>query len=80
MWSAKVGRVGGGSGYPGPRATPTVDGDHVYALGQFGDLVCVTAADGKETDFSGWLGLVATIEALLAAPSDTPTLTEEAAA
>jgi hypothetical protein len=41
----------------------------------------VTAADGKETDFSGWLGLVATIEALLAEPSDdTPTLTEEAAA
>jgi hypothetical protein len=26
----------------------------------------VTAADGTETDFSGWLGLVATIEALLA--------------
>jgi hypothetical protein len=40
----------------------------------------VTAADGKETDFSGWLGLVATIEALLAEPSNTPTLTEEAAA
>jgi outer membrane protein assembly factor BamB len=48
VWSAKVGRVGGGSGYPGPRATPTVDGDRVYALGQFGDLVCVAAADGKE--------------------------------
>jgi hypothetical protein len=26
----------------------------------------VTAADGRGTDFSGWLGLVATIEALLA--------------
>jgi hypothetical protein len=26
----------------------------------------VTAADGTRTDFSGWLGLVATIEALLA--------------
>jgi hypothetical protein len=26
----------------------------------------VTAADGSETDFSGWLGLVATIEAQLA--------------
>ncbi len=26
----------------------------------------VTAADGTDTDFSGWLGLVATIEALLA--------------
>jgi hypothetical protein len=31
----------------------------------------VTAADGTDTDFSGWLGLVATIEAQLAdaAPS-----------
>ena len=27
----------------------------------------VTAADGTDTEFSGWLGLVATIEALLAA-------------
>ena len=40
----------------------------------------VKAADGNETEFSGWLGLVATIEALLAEPSTTPTLTEEAAA
>ena len=27
----------------------------------------VIAADGADTDFSGWLGLVATIEGLLAA-------------
>jgi hypothetical protein len=26
----------------------------------------VTTADGTDTDFSGWLGLVATIESLLA--------------
>ena len=39
----------------------------------------VKAADGNETEFSGWLGLVAAIEALLAEPS-APTLTEEAAA
>ena len=39
----------------------------------------VTAVDGKETDFSGWLGLVATIEALLAEPAPA-TLTEEATA
>ena len=32
----------------GPRGTPTVDGSLVYALGGFGDLVCVNAADGKE--------------------------------
>ena len=39
----------------------------------------VTAADGKDTVFSGWLGLVATIESLLAEPA-TPPITEEAAA
>ena len=48
IWSAKVGSVGGGGGYPGPRGTPTVDGEFIYALGQFGDLVCVESANGKE--------------------------------
>ncbi|MEM7477581.1 MAG: PQQ-binding-like beta-propeller repeat protein [Planctomycetota bacterium] len=34
--------------YPsGPRATPTVDGDHVYALGAEGDLICLTVDSGK---------------------------------
>lgn len=32
----------------GPNATPTVDGDLVYALGGQGELVCVEAATGKE--------------------------------
>ncbi len=31
----------------GPRATPTVEGGHVYALGARGALHCVRAADGK---------------------------------
>jgi outer membrane protein assembly factor BamB len=31
----------------GPRATPTVDGDRVYALGAHGDLTCLTVSDGK---------------------------------
>jgi outer membrane protein assembly factor BamB len=48
IWSAKVGRPGGGGGYPGPRCTPTVDGALLMALGQHGDLVCVEAATGKE--------------------------------
>ena len=30
----------------GPRATPTVDGDRVYALGAAGDLGCFRTADG----------------------------------
>jgi outer membrane protein assembly factor BamB len=46
LWSARVGRTGGN--YSGPRCTPTVDGDRVYAIGQFGDLVCLDAATGKE--------------------------------
>lgn len=60
LWKAKLGKTGGGGGYPGPRGTPTVDGKLVYALGQFGDLVCVQAADGREVwrknlnrDFAG---------------------------
>lgn len=48
LWKAKVGRPGGGGGYPGPRCTPTIDGDSVYAIGQHGDLVCVALVDGKE--------------------------------
>ncbi|HEV8605530.1 MAG TPA: PQQ-binding-like beta-propeller repeat protein [Tepidisphaeraceae bacterium] len=58
IWSTKVGKPGGD--HPGTRCTPTVDGDMVYVLGQFGDLVAVTAADGKEVwrksmknDFAG---------------------------
>jgi outer membrane protein assembly factor BamB len=50
VWSTKVGRPGGnrkGQG-PGTLGTPTVDGDMVYALGQWGELVAVKAADGKE--------------------------------
>jgi outer membrane protein assembly factor BamB len=34
--------------YPlGPRATPTVDGDHVYTLGAVGHLFCFDAASGR---------------------------------
>jgi outer membrane protein assembly factor BamB len=57
VWSAKVGRPGGD--YPGTRCTPTVDGDMVFAIGQWGDLVAVTT-EGKEVwrksfkdDFAG---------------------------
>src|SRR5688500_2531816 len=63
-WSTKVGKVGGISPqfarYFGPRATPTVDGDRIYVLGQWGDLLCVSGKDGKEvwrknliTEFKG---------------------------
>lgn len=46
-WTAKVGPVWQDE-YGGPRGTPTVDGDHIYALGTDGDLVCLQAATGKE--------------------------------
>lgn len=61
LWSTPVGKIGGN--YEGPRSTPTVDGDRVYALGQWGDLVCLSAKDGKEVwrknlvdDFKGQMG------------------------
>jgi outer membrane protein assembly factor BamB len=47
-WAAKLGKAGELGGYAGPRSTPTVDGDYVFALGQFGDLVCFDRKDGKE--------------------------------
>lgn len=46
LWAAKVGLAWQDS-MPGPRGTPTVDADRVYALGTEGDLVCVEAATGK---------------------------------
>ena len=61
VWTAKIG--GAGADPAGPRSTPTVDGDWVYVLGQFGDLVCLEAATGKEVwrkglekDFGGRCG------------------------
>jgi hypothetical protein len=47
LWMAKVGAPWVDQ-YGGPRGTPTVDGDLVYALGTEGDLVAVEAATGKE--------------------------------
>jgi len=37
-----------GRGRGGPRGTPTVDGDRVYAIGTDGDLVCIDAESGSE--------------------------------
>ena len=47
LWKSPLGRTGGQHD-PGTRATPTVDGDLVYMMGQYGDLACYQAADGKE--------------------------------
>ena len=62
LWSAKLGKAGapGWGGFAGPRGTPTVDGELVFVLGQYGEVMCVNAQDGKEmwrkdltTDFGG---------------------------
>jgi len=49
LWSARVARANRGIGYgDGPRCTPTVDGDRLYALGVSGDLVCLDVRSGAE--------------------------------
>jgi outer membrane protein assembly factor BamB len=62
-WASATGPSGGGGGYPGPRSTPTVDGELLYALGCRGILVCLKAADGQEVwrkdirkEFGGQVG------------------------
>jgi outer membrane protein assembly factor BamB len=51
LWSTKLAGASAPKdqgGYPGPRCTPATDGTLVFALGAFGDLICVQRADGKE--------------------------------
>jgi outer membrane protein assembly factor BamB len=45
IWETPIGGTGSGR-YPGTRATPTVDGDRLYMLGDNGDLACLSTADG----------------------------------
>jgi outer membrane protein assembly factor BamB len=60
LWAT---RIGARHGDGGPRSTPTVDGDRVYALSPHGDLLCVDAANGERRwgkslpkDFGGHVG------------------------
>jgi outer membrane protein assembly factor BamB len=50
LWKTQVGKAGGpGWGnFEGPRATPTIDGNLVFAVGQYGDVLCADAASGQE--------------------------------
>jgi outer membrane protein assembly factor BamB len=52
LWSTKVGAAGApgvpGYDFPGPRSTPTVDDKLIFALDPWGELICVSAEDGKE--------------------------------
>jgi outer membrane protein assembly factor BamB len=58
-WSAEVGKAGGARN-PGPRATPSTDGELVFGLGHDGSLICAEVATGDvvwrknlQTDFGG---------------------------
>ena len=63
IWSTRIGKVGNpdqAPAYPASRATPTVEGDRVYAFTSDGDLACLDAASGKvrwkksvRTEFGG---------------------------
>jgi outer membrane protein assembly factor BamB len=59
-WATRIG-VKHGDG--GPRSTPTIDGDRLYALAPRGELACLNVADGKIVwqknmgkDFGGQVG------------------------
>lgn len=48
VWEMKVGPVRNeGAGYPGPRSTPTIERDRLYALGINGDLIAADARSGS---------------------------------
>jgi len=46
LWEQPIGGTGGGS-YAGTRATPTVEGEFLYMLGDNGDLACLKIDDGS---------------------------------
>jgi outer membrane protein assembly factor BamB len=45
LWATEIGSTIGS--YPGPRSTPTVDGNRLFAISSNGFLVCVDATNGK---------------------------------
>ena len=47
VWVRILGPAGDNDRGPGPRSTPTIDGDRVYALSETGDLACLLAANGS---------------------------------
>lgn len=47
-WETEIGALLKNGWGDGPRGTPTVDGDHVYAMSGQGNVVCLSAKDGKE--------------------------------
>jgi len=73
VWRTPIGKVGVNKGmdYSGTRATPTVDGEHLYCLASDGQLACLDRA-GKvkwtknlASDFGGKVGNWAYTESVL---------------
>jgi hypothetical protein len=48
LWTSKLGKPGELGGYWGPRSVPTVDGDLLFSMDQWGELVCFETAAGVE--------------------------------
>jgi outer membrane protein assembly factor BamB len=46
VWTKSLGRGGRNDRGPGPRGTPTIDGDRLYVLTENGDLACLNASNG----------------------------------
>jgi outer membrane protein assembly factor BamB len=46
VWAKPIGRAGDNDRGPGPRGTPTVDGDRTYVLTENGDLASLRIQDG----------------------------------
>jgi outer membrane protein assembly factor BamB len=47
VWETSIGALFSNDRGDGPRGTPTIDGDRLYALGGSGDLVCLDVKSGK---------------------------------
>lgn len=56
-WASKLGTILDNGWGNGPRGTPTVYGDRVYAMGGTGGLVCLKIADGSEVWRTGMTDL-----------------------
>jgi outer membrane protein assembly factor BamB len=48
VWSTDIGNVFNNNWGDGPRGTPTVDGNVLFAIGGQGDVICVETAKGKK--------------------------------
>jgi outer membrane protein assembly factor BamB len=60
LWSTKISDAWKDNNYLGPRCTPTISDGRAYAVGTYGDLVCLDCASGEilwrknfEKDFGG---------------------------